>query len=1137
MDWPTYQHDNRRSGKTHATLNAGSLAQAWTWQSPQPPQPAWSGPAKYDAYRIVKPLRSMRNYDPAFHMIVAGGSLFFGSSVDDSVHCLDAISGQEKWLFTTDAPVRIAPTFVDGKIYFGSDDGFAYCLAADDGSLVWKFRPSPDGRRFLNNGRLIGHWPVRTGVLVEDGTAYFAAGMLPWEDSYLCAVDAHSGKPQGRGRYVALHQGAPQSGRVEQTAGLTMEGAMLISADRLYIPQGRIPPLMFSRKDGRLLGSLTNGGGCFVLLTEDDQVLHGPGNNAGWITLSAGDSGQKLAAFDDGTAAVVHDGTVFVLTRSTLAAVDRASGAERWKQPCDYPYSLVLAGTTLFAGGADALAAFDADTGLQLWQSAVTGKVHGLALAAGMLYATTDAGAIYCFAPQGQAAANAWKPAPPAYVEGGPVEEITPPEAMPLAPYLQFTSRTAATVRWQTPDPVPTKFQYAHGQDQRAIEDPQPKVQHEVHLTDLRRDAIYDCTAWAGDQAVTFECDTYFNYEPCSVGVLPVQGQKQEHGRDAHATPEHGRDAHATPEHGRDAHATRQAAEGILKTAGVDRGICLMLGCGDGQLAYELARQSRLRVIAVDTDAAAVASARRMFQAAGVYGACVAVHHVRSYDAIPFVGSFANIIVASQPLSDPAAAEAMRLLCPGSGVLIRGGDTGCHGGRSPAAISPTVTTLPPIATAGVWTHQYGLADNTSYGGEALAGAGSTLDLAVQWVGEPGPRYQPDRNGRKPAPLAINGRLFGQGRRRIVALDSFNGTVLWSLEMPAFCRFNMPRDCGNWCADQSHLYAAVKGQCWKIDQRDGSVAKMFEVVSGSGDMAAGKRPPWHTGAAWDWGYVADGGANIIGSAVKAGSAFVAFVGHANWYDAKDGPATFKVCSENLFAMNKSTGGLAWKYAGGVVINSTICIADGRVYFVECRHPAVLASADRRVGMDELWQQQYLVALDAADGRLLWEQPLKTAPGVVVFYMAAAEGRLVINASDVRYNVYAFSAADGSALWQTSFEWMSDNHGGHMSHPAIVDGKVFVRPRVLDLATGALLEVRMPGGGCGTYIMTDRTAIFRSSHVTVWDFNNDQASFWYRLRPGCWISTVAACGMVLSPEAGGGCSCGSWLETSIAFAPSV
>ena len=39
----------------------------------------------------------------------------------------------------------------------------------------------------------------------------------------------------------------------------------------------------------------------------------------------------------------------------------------------------------------------------------------------------------------------------------------------------------------------------------------------------------------------------------------------------------------------------------------------------------------------------------------------------------------------------------------------------------------------------------------------------------------------------------------------------------------------------------------------------------------------------------------------------------------------------------------------------------------------------------------------------------------------------------------------------------------------------------------------------------------------------------------LRPGCWLSTIPANGMLLSPEGGGGCSCGKWMEASIGFMP--
>ncbi|MDP7442672.1 MAG: hypothetical protein QGI37_13130, partial [Verrucomicrobiota bacterium] len=41
-DWPVFQHDNYRSAKTAENLRAELLEPAWIWQSPHPPQPAWS---------------------------------------------------------------------------------------------------------------------------------------------------------------------------------------------------------------------------------------------------------------------------------------------------------------------------------------------------------------------------------------------------------------------------------------------------------------------------------------------------------------------------------------------------------------------------------------------------------------------------------------------------------------------------------------------------------------------------------------------------------------------------------------------------------------------------------------------------------------------------------------------------------------------------------------------------------------------------------------------------------------------------------------------------------------------------------------------------------------------------------------
>ncbi|KKK45451.1 hypothetical protein LCGC14_3165450, partial [marine sediment metagenome] len=71
-DWPTYRHDNRRSGVTADKVTL-PLKEAWKRTSPTPPQPAWEGPAKWDAFAAIRGLASMRDFDPVFFVTAAGG--------------------------------------------------------------------------------------------------------------------------------------------------------------------------------------------------------------------------------------------------------------------------------------------------------------------------------------------------------------------------------------------------------------------------------------------------------------------------------------------------------------------------------------------------------------------------------------------------------------------------------------------------------------------------------------------------------------------------------------------------------------------------------------------------------------------------------------------------------------------------------------------------------------------------------------------------------------------------------------------------------------------------------------------------------------------------------------------------------
>lgn len=447
-DWPTYQHDMHRSGVTGEQLDL-PLAQKWTYTSPFPPQPAWEGPAKWDSYSGQKDLKSMRNFDPVYYVTSVDDLVFFGSSVEDAAYCLDAATGEQRWVFYTDGPVRVAPTYHEGRVYFGSDDGYAYCVDAQTGDLVWQYQAAPETRLIPSNSKLISVAPVRTGVLVMNGMAYFGASLLPWRPSYLCAIDATTGAFDVEGSYRKEYKNQ------------TLQGAMLASSDNLYALQGRSAPIVFSRTNGKRRPMMDSTGGVFALLTEDSHLITASDSQKE-VQFSENDtsSRDKLAFYTDANRIVVSKGMAWLQSGEKLGAFNReqllglqskiiegnaAKGQlekemkeviaklakdrndtlkkqrselskklkdlERelgeidkrqkdcfpWEIPCDLRHALILAGTTLFAGGTDEVKAYDSVTGDVLWKTTVHGAAHGLTVANNRLFISTDRGHIYAF--------------------------------------------------------------------------------------------------------------------------------------------------------------------------------------------------------------------------------------------------------------------------------------------------------------------------------------------------------------------------------------------------------------------------------------------------------------------------------------------------------------------------------------------------------------------------------------------------------------------------------------------------------------------------------------------------------------------------------------------------------------------
>jgi len=128
-DWPQFRYDAGRTAASSHELPS-NLQLSWTRALPAP------RPAFPHEIRLA--------YDASYEPVVLGRTMFVPSMVTDSVTALDTETGNERWRFFAEGPVRFAPVASKDKVYFVSDDGYLYCLDANDGALRWKFRGLPE---------------------------------------------------------------------------------------------------------------------------------------------------------------------------------------------------------------------------------------------------------------------------------------------------------------------------------------------------------------------------------------------------------------------------------------------------------------------------------------------------------------------------------------------------------------------------------------------------------------------------------------------------------------------------------------------------------------------------------------------------------------------------------------------------------------------------------------------------------------------------------------------------------------------------------------------------------------------------------------------------------------------------------
>ncbi len=413
-DWPTWRYDTMRSASSPQRL-PDKLHLQWVREYPKLTQ-AWENPLNQD----------LMQFDKVYEPIVHGKTMFIGSNASDRMIALDTETGEEKWALYVGGPVRFPPVAADGKVYFVSDDGHLYCVDAEQGKIIWKFRGGPSDRKILGNERIISTWPARGGPVLKDDTVYFAAGIWPFMGTFIYALDAETGKVVWENDSTGpIYMKQPHNS--PSYAGVAPQGTLVISGDKLLIPCGRSAPACFDRHTGELLyyqlSQHNKTGGAFVCANKDYFVNYHRDYATSLYDLATGNSvirrfgkipvmtekalfsmGESVIAYDLENMGQFEDERIDVNKDDLEAKIVRSrrwSLRQLWSIGVDASGDLIKAGKRLYAGGDNVVSAVRVPRRGKkpevMWKTRIAGKASRIIAADNKLFVVTLEGDIYAF--------------------------------------------------------------------------------------------------------------------------------------------------------------------------------------------------------------------------------------------------------------------------------------------------------------------------------------------------------------------------------------------------------------------------------------------------------------------------------------------------------------------------------------------------------------------------------------------------------------------------------------------------------------------------------------------------------------------------------------------------------------------
>jgi len=427
----------------------------------------------------------------------------------------------------------------------------------------------------------------------------------------------------------------------------------------------------------------------------------------------------------------------------------------------------------------------------------------------------------------------------------------------------------------------------------------------------------------------------------------------------------------------------RAEARAIVGKLDSPRGVCAVLGDPQAELAIRLAQASELVVYVQVADDRDVQPARRAAAAAGMLNRRV---YVEAGDdrRLHLADNLADLVVVRPGAKDRVdRADVLRVLRPGGTGLIG---------------SSTVVKPMPEGVDD-WSHPFHGPDNNPQSTDRLARAPYlTQFLAEPWYC-PMPEVTVVSGGR--VFKAFGSRAFKRPQwpmlNKLIALNGYNGTLLWQRDLDP--DFMIHRN--TMIATPDTLYLADAESCKLLDAATGELRDEITVPAEISD-----------GPVWKWMSLVDGTLYaLVGEEEPPGDALkgTAFRGAGwPWWEI---PSYRWGFGRTILAIDPATKKVLWHHREDDPLDTrAMCMKGDRIFFYS--REKLLGCLDAKTG-ELVWKTDERKVLDLiADQR-----PAQRAVwGFATTAFAKCSDEAIYFAGPQQNKLVAVSAADGKLLWQ-------------------------------------------------------------------------------------------------------------------------